>query len=234
MRSTGIYFVCLVFLLFAGANGCKKSSGSSGPVVDNSITYDVSNDIFPNPERGFIHTYPVYSGGASLNLAALNLLRAQSISLILRVFYLDNFKTQAINAAELTLIQTDLDKIREAGLKGILRFAYTDDIAGTDASYAIIEQHLDQLKSIFETNKDIIAFVQVAIYVGEFLRLYDLLKLIKAIVNFLTYLLHFRGHGHPDAATYKALARFQMKIITGKNRFTAAAVDAGAHIILVR
>lgn len=154
--------ISLYIILITGIciNGCKKNSGGSTPADDNSITYDVTETIYPNPERGFIHTYPVYTGGASLNLAQLKLLRGENITLILRVFYLDGFKTQAIDAAELTLIQNDLDKIREAGLKGILRFAYTDDLTGTDASLAIVEQHLDQLKPLFETNKDVIAFVQ--------------------------------------------------------------------------
>jgi hypothetical protein len=160
MRKSVAFYVCIFFMVCAGIYACKKSSGGTDPVDDNTISYDLSTEIYPNPERGFIHTYPVYSGGASLNLAALKLLRAQSITLILRVFYLDAFKTTAINAAELTLIQTDLNNIREAGLKGIIRFAYTDDMSGTDASLAIIEQHLDQLKPIFEANKDIIAFVQ--------------------------------------------------------------------------
>jgi Domain of unknown function (DUF4832)/Domain of unknown function (DUF4874) len=162
MGTNRIYSLCIAiaFVACIGANGCKKSSGGSQPVVDNTITYDLSFSIYPNPERGFIHTYPVYTGGASLSLPELKLQRGQNISLVLRVFYLDGFKTTAIDATELTLIQTDLDKIREAGLKGILRFAYTDDLTGTDASLAIVEQHLDQLKPIFETNKDIIAFVQ--------------------------------------------------------------------------
>lgn len=160
MRTRENYIICFIICVFMVVWGCGKKSGGSTPANDNSITYDISAEIFPNPERGFIHTYPVYSVGASLNLAQLKLLRGENITLILRVFYFDNFKTQALSAAELSLIQSDMDKVREAGLKSILRFAYTDDIAGTDASYAIIEQHLDQLKPLFDTNKDVIAFVQ--------------------------------------------------------------------------
>lgn len=156
-----IAFCCFVACISIGA--CKKGGGGTPPADDNNITYELSSEIYPNPERGFIHTYPVYSGGAGLNLAQMKLLRGSSISLILRVFYLNNFKTTALDAATLSLIQGDLDKIREAGLKGILRFAYTDDMAGTDASLATIEQHLDQLKPLFEANKDVIAFVQAGL-----------------------------------------------------------------------
>jgi hypothetical protein len=127
---------------------------------EGGITYEISNTIFPNPERGFMHEFSVFSEGASLNLPQLELLRGQNVSLISRVFYLDKFKDKSISAAELLLIQTDLDKIREAGLKGILRFAYTNNINIADAPLTIVKQHLDQLKPVFEQNKDIIAFVQ--------------------------------------------------------------------------
>ena len=141
--------------------GCKKTkTGIEPPVIDNTISYDISAAIFPNPERGFMHTMDVHSEGAPLSTSLLATMRSQNVSMILRYFYLENFKDKGISAAELLLIQGDLDKIRNAGLKAILRFAYTDDIAGTDAPYAIVAQHIDQLKPIFETNKDVIAFVQ--------------------------------------------------------------------------
>lgn len=53
-----------------------------------------------------------------------------------------------------------MDALRDAGLKCVLRFAYTDDMAGMDAPLSIIKLHLDQLKPVFEENKDVIAFVQ--------------------------------------------------------------------------
>ncbi|MEN9571327.1 MAG: hypothetical protein RL172_2558 [Bacteroidota bacterium] len=140
---------------------CKKSkSDTIVPVPDDAVTYELSTAIFPNPERGFIHTYPVFSEGASLNASLLATLRSQNVSMVLRLFYLDAFKDKALSQAQLTLIQTDLDKIRTAGIKAILRFAYTDDMAGADAPLAIIQQHLDQLQPIFNSNQDVIAFVQ--------------------------------------------------------------------------
>ncbi len=147
--------------------GCKKNETDANTEPENEISYDLSAAVFPNPERGFIRTVPVYSEGAPLSMSFLNLVKGQNITLVLRLFYLEKFKSQPISAAELTLIQTDLTNLRAAGLKVILRFAYTDDVAGTDASYATIEQHLDQLKPLFESNKDIIAFVQAG-FVGAY------------------------------------------------------------------
>lgn len=156
-----LYKIFIPFVLMVVIAGCKKTKTTTPPPVDDgTINYDISTAIFPNPERGFIHTYITYSEGDGLNTAQLNLLRNSNVSMILRFFYLEKFKDKAISTAELSLIQDDLDKIRNAGLKVILRFAYTDDISGTDAPYSIVEQHIDQLKTIFENNKDIIAFVQ--------------------------------------------------------------------------
>lgn len=139
---------------------CKKSDGESKP-VENRIQYEITNTTpFANPERGFIRTMGVPAEGAALNSSQLSLLRGQHVSMILRVFYLDKFKDKDLSDAQLNLIQSDMNTVRDAGLKMILRFAYTDDMAGTDAPLSIIERHLDQLKPVFENNKDIISFVQ--------------------------------------------------------------------------
>jgi Domain of unknown function (DUF4832)/Domain of unknown function (DUF4874) len=140
--------------------GCKKNTVPVGPVEPEGVTYEVSANIFPNPERGFMRTMQVYSEGTPLSLAQLQTFRSQNISLLLRVFYLEAFKNSALSAAQLNLIQTDLDKVRQAGLKAILRFGYTDNISGTDAPFTIISQHIDQLRPIFQNNQDIISFVQ--------------------------------------------------------------------------
>ncbi|MES2645424.1 MAG: DUF4832 domain-containing protein [Bacteroidota bacterium] len=167
MNSNRLIRVLLSLMIFGCITSCKKNKPDGTPTIDNEITYELSNTIFPNPERGFIRTMIVKSGGNSLDLAQLKTFRNQNVSMIVRVFYLDAFKSQPISAAQLTLIQTDLDKLRDAGLKAILRFAYTDDMAGSDAPLTIINQHIDQLKPVFETNKDIIAFVQAG-FIGAY------------------------------------------------------------------
>ena len=148
----------LAVLLFCMA-GCKKNV-TPVPPVDEGVKYELSNALFPNPERGFVRMMDVHSEGASLNAAQINTLRNQNVSMIIRVFYLESFRNQALSTTQLALIQEDLNKIRTAGLKAILRFAYSDNIGVDDAPLAIVEQHLDQLQPIFANNKDVIAFVQ--------------------------------------------------------------------------
>lgn len=160
MKTRSLYQIFFPAALLVCFTACKKTSAPAPPVADEGVKYEMSNTIFPNPERGFIRMMDVHSVGTPLNAVQLNTLRNQNVSMILRLFYLEDFKAQALSAAELTLIQDDLDKIRNAGLKVILRFAYSDNIGVDDAPLAIVEQHLDQLQSIFTNNKDVIAFVQ--------------------------------------------------------------------------
>ena len=132
-----------------------------------TFTYPATSTIFPNPERGFMHTWIVYSSNPiPVSVNTLNFLKQENISLVLRVYYLEKFKNSPLDQTELDLIQTDLTRIRDAGVKCIVRFAYTDIPAGsstgdpTDAPFSVISQHLDQLKPIITANADVIAFVQ--------------------------------------------------------------------------
>lgn len=157
------YVLIMLSIMIAGT-GCFKSKTASGSApVEEPSKYELSTEAFPNPERGFIKMMGVKSGGQGLTTAQLNLLRGQNVTMILRLYYFDAYKDKPLDEAELKLIEDDFGIIREAGLKTILRFAYTDDMNGTDAPLNIIEQHLDQLKPIFERNKDVIAFVQAGL-----------------------------------------------------------------------
>jgi hypothetical protein len=142
------------------AFSCTKSGDENSKVNTITILYEQSAEIFPNPERGFIHHYEVTSDGSSLNPLELSSLRAENVSMILRFYYLEKYKDQALSENELQLIRADFTALRDAGIKCVIRFAYTDDMTGTDAPLAVIKQHLDQLKPVFEENKDVIAFVQ--------------------------------------------------------------------------
>ncbi|HLT51805.1 MAG TPA: DUF4832 domain-containing protein, partial [Arenibacter sp.] len=122
--------------------------------------------VISNPERGFMHHWQVDSEGTPLSLAALNNLKAENVTIINRIYYLDPFKDSDLSTAQLDLIKTDFDRLRTAGVKCILRFAYNNDQEETDAPLSIIERHLDQLKPIVTDNADVIAFVQAG-FIGS-------------------------------------------------------------------
>ncbi|MGY5846142.1 DUF4832 domain-containing protein [Salegentibacter sp. HM20] len=157
--------ICLIaFLMLAGGcqGGDDANQGEFEKIDENiaEINYEVSTEVISNPDRGFMHTYSVMSEGEALSQNMLNSLKNEKVTLILRVYYFDKFKDSPLSQAELDLIAEDFNRIRKAGLKSILRFAYTNQMDGEDAPIEIVEQHLDQLKDVVISNSDIIPFVQ--------------------------------------------------------------------------
>jgi Domain of unknown function (DUF4832)/Domain of unknown function (DUF4874) len=133
-------------------------SGSGGG--GSTVTYQADGTDFANPERGFYH----HTGDCDandFNLATLQGYRTgQQITLVMCVFYLAAFKNAPISAAALAQLQQQLDTVRAAGLKMILRFAYTTSTAGDDAPLSRVLQHLDQLAPYLSANADVIHVVQ--------------------------------------------------------------------------
>lgn len=129
-----------------------------------SVSYTPSTENFSNPERGFYHHKETHSASYSaLNQTSLrNYILNEKISLILRIFYLEDFINSPISASYLSNMQADFDKIRNAGIKCIVRFAYSDDAGATqrDASKEQIIAHLQQLKPLLTANADVITVVQ--------------------------------------------------------------------------
>ncbi len=158
----------IILLLFLF--GCKKNSHNSEeanseveeetPIVGENVNYELSSEIFPNPERGFARTMNVYAEESSISVSRLTPLRAQNVTMVIRVFYLNLFKDKELSNKQLNLIADDFAKFRNNGLKIIPRLAYTSTNGDTDAPLAIVEKHLQQLQPVLEANKDIIAFMQ--------------------------------------------------------------------------
>ncbi|UOK41735.1 MULTISPECIES: DUF4832 domain-containing protein [Flavobacterium] len=129
-----------------------------------NVTYTTSTENFPNPERGLYHHAGAHSTGySSLSQSTLTSFRNnEGITLILRLFYLENFRNGPISQDYLNKMQTDFNTLRNAGLKCIIRFAYSNDDAPgqRDASKAQILAHIQQVKPLLQNNADVIAVVQ--------------------------------------------------------------------------
>jgi hypothetical protein len=123
-------------------------------------TYTLSNAVISNPERGF---FKFGSSNSSLNQTELTNYRLNNnITLLYRNYRLNDFKTTPISETYLASMQSDFDKLRNAGLKCILRFTYSHNSSDSpkDASKALILQHIQQLQPYFTLNSDVIAAVQ--------------------------------------------------------------------------
>ncbi|HEY3447557.1 MAG TPA: DUF4832 domain-containing protein, partial [Myxococcales bacterium] len=134
-----------------------------------TVTYPLDPATnFANPERGFYHHQETQASGYSaLDSATLAGYRGQGISLVLRMWYVPGFVAKDFDPAFLTAVSTDFGRVRDAGLKAVVRFAYSDSETASprDATKAQVLRHIAQLGPIFEANADVIAAVQAG-FVG--------------------------------------------------------------------
>jgi hypothetical protein len=140
------------------------------------LCYGTDMAEFTNPERGFYRPF-------GTKMSAFKPLDAQTLislknpnpaaggfkvgsTLIYRSYQFDEFKQKPLSEEILILIQNDMDSIRKAGMKVILRFTYSNSCCDPpfhDAPKTTILEHLLQLKRLLTTNEDIIAVVQMGL-----------------------------------------------------------------------
>lgn len=142
-------------------------------VHSQNRTYTANTEIFANPERGFYH---YKSSGTTtyrpLNQTELTTYRtSEKVTLIWREFRLDAFKTTPISADFLSKMQGDFNILRNAGVKAIVRFNYTNT-DGADASKTQIIAHINQLKPVIAANEDVISSVEAG-FIGNYGEWYD-------------------------------------------------------------
>lgn len=142
--------------------------GDAGDFNTYSFNYTPMTEGLVNPERGFFASTQTQSSMYKpVDLATLQCYRKnEGISLIHRLFYLENFVDSDISQQYLDMMQVDFDRIRQAGLKVIPRFAYSASAGPNltppygDASKERILSHLNQLSDILGSNHDVIAVMQ--------------------------------------------------------------------------
>lgn len=139
-------------------------------ILGQVVNYTASTDVIANPERGLQKysitgsNYSTSLGSNNLPISTLNSWRNSSdkVTVVYRYFMLDAFINTDINSIYLNNIQNDFNNIRTAGLKVIIRFAYSDK-QGAEAqqpSKAQILKHIQQLTATLTSNKDVIFSVQ--------------------------------------------------------------------------
>ncbi|MFK7847164.1 MAG: DUF4832 domain-containing protein [Rhodothermales bacterium] len=135
-----------------------------------TVTYQASTDRIANPERGFYHYIETRaSQPVDYSLTELRSFREnEDITLLYCINYLDTFIDTPINSSFLSHFEANMNTVREAGLKCIVRFAYTDDDPTTrneappfgDASKEQILSHIEQLGPLLTKHADVIAVLQ--------------------------------------------------------------------------
>lgn len=121
--------------------------GSEPPL--ETITFQPSSADFLNPERGFFQFTDL------TNPWSYGSIRSQGQTLVYGRILADNFRTGPFSQTFLNQIQAGFDAARTHGIKVKPRVAYNDD-GGADAPKSVILNHIQQLKPLWEANKDVI------------------------------------------------------------------------------
>ncbi len=159
------YSIIIAITIILGLNGLLLSAQQS------TTNYVSSSEMIANPERGWYDDYYSHSGGSNLSTSFRPLSTKElvinrerdNITLILRLFYLHEFLDQnEVSAVYLAKIQADFDSVRAAGVKCLVRFAYSasDKAAIWDATPEKVFSHIESLRNVLSSNGDIIAGVQ--------------------------------------------------------------------------
>jgi hypothetical protein len=116
------------------------------------VTYQADESNFPNPGRGFYHA------DDKLDPETIATYPDEGITLVLREYHIDEFRDTKIPLWYLWNIQRDLNNLRNAGLKVILRFRYTAKTSKpyNDAPLSIVLMHIKQLEPVLRQNSDVI------------------------------------------------------------------------------
>lgn len=143
--------------LFAGAD-------NAGQIAVKTYAPD-DGQAFSNPERGLYIQFTSQAERDPLSLEALAPMHEQDLTLMLRMYYLKTFRDRSLSDKQLDMIRSDFGVMREAGVKCVLRFAYSQAIGEPDAPIDVVLGHMDQLRPIIEDNADVILTVQAG-FVG--------------------------------------------------------------------
>lgn len=166
---TRLLLALLICLLPSAIGSPQDSSPDQQPQQQGqaatTVAYTVSSEHFHNPERGYYQQVDCSSG--PLDATRLRSYRAvRHQSLIMCAFILSDALEGPIGQPTLALLQHQMDAVRQAGMKLVLRFAYNYSDNRQDASPDVLLAHLEQLRPYLERNSDVIAVLQAG-FIGS-------------------------------------------------------------------
>ena len=155
---------------------CEEKPIVTPPETDpveeiETIVYTASDEIFPNPERGFYSAVAVNSAdGKGVAESSMKSARLQARTLFLLEFYLTDYVNCDIADDYLATIRAKFASLREGGVKCILRFCYSNGMDEKDKPWdATPEQvlrHVAQVKPLIQEYADVIMVVQAG-FIGS-------------------------------------------------------------------
>ena len=136
-----------------------------------TVTYQGTDENFPNPERGFYVASEVYEAdGRGLSDASMRAARLQGRTLFLLEFHMGAYVQSDISEEYLQTIRAKFESLRKGGVKSILRFCYSNGYSEADkpwdATPEQVNKHLEQLRPIIREFSDVIMVVQAG-FIGS-------------------------------------------------------------------
>ena len=140
------------------------------PTYENlsRITFTETNELFPNPERGFYFTQSFKSAKASLLTASkIESNRLQNRTICYLGFYPKQYMDGDISEDFLQMVRNNMQVLRENGAKCIMRFAYSDseNEKPWDPTPEVVLTHIKNIKPILQEYSDVIMCLQAG-FVG--------------------------------------------------------------------
>jgi len=133
-----------------------------------TINYTEDTSVIFNPERGW---QKYTDNNSTLSSSTLNSWKngVDKVSVIYRGFYLNNFINSNISQSYLDGLQADFNLIRNAEMKVLVRFSYTQSTSCTTCqpTKAQILSHIQQLLPVLNANKDVIFALQIG-FIGAY------------------------------------------------------------------
>ncbi len=157
-----ILFITL-FLFSCSETLDPDENDTDDELTTDKVEYIESRDNFPNPERGFYRFHETSSRNSNvLSTSFLEGLRSEGITLVYTAYTMPDYRDKAIPQDYMNRIITNMEALREAGCKAIVRFRYTNsqDDLPWDAPEDILHGHIAQLKPVFQEYADVIAVLE--------------------------------------------------------------------------
>lgn len=161
----------LSILIFPAVLLCAACNPVEPKQVDDGLNHEqmtVSDEDFNNPERGWHKAHECHTNAISpLSAGQAKAYYNAGYTLIHFDFYMEDYRDKLIDEAYLEAVRQSLQSLREAGCKGVVRFAYTnnENQSPREAHEDLILQHIAQIKPILQEYVDVI-FTMEAGFVG--------------------------------------------------------------------
>ena len=160
--------IAAAILAFAISCDPIQSNGDNEYKELTHIELTESEEVFPNPERGFYSVKDFHSATDSpMTASSIEIQRTMNRTIFYNGYYPKDYMNGDIAEDFLQLLRTNMQTLRDNGAKCVLRFAYSDSEAEKpwDPSLEIVLRHIENVKPILQEYGDVILTFQAG-FVG--------------------------------------------------------------------